>query len=90
MPRYPKDINAIYISERMQENLRHIKEYVITDIVAPMGYGKTTAVFWYLEQCQQQGDLVFRVNLYSNDVHLFWQSFRTAFRREWTDAEAPA
>ncbi len=42
MARYAKDINAIYISERMQENLRHIKESAITSIVAPMGYGKTT------------------------------------------------
>lgn len=34
MPRYTKNINAIYISERMQENLRYIKEHVITTIIA--------------------------------------------------------
>ncbi len=80
MARYPKDINAIYISERMQENLRHIKESALTSIVAPMGYGKTTAALWYLEERQKKGDLVFRVNIYSTDVNLFWQSFCFAFR----------
>ncbi len=80
MPRYPKDINAIYISERMQENLRHIKESTMTSIIAPMGYGKTTAALWYLEERKQKGDAVFRVNIYSSDVNLFWQSFCNAFR----------
>ncbi len=80
MPRYQKDINAIYISERMQENLRHIKESTMTSIVAPMGYGKTTAALWYLNEQQRKGDAVFRVNIYSSDVNLFWQSFCSAFR----------
>ncbi len=80
MPRYPKDINAIYISERMQENLRHIKESTMTSIVAPMGYGKTTAALWYLDERRKKGDAVFRVNIYSSDANLFWQSFCAAFR----------
>ncbi len=80
MPRYAKDINAIYISERMQENLRHIKDCVMTSIVAPMGYGKTTAALWYLEERRKRGDEIFRVNIYSGDVNLFWQSFCGAFR----------
>lgn len=44
-----------------------------------MGYGKTTAALWYLQQRQQKGDHVFRVNIYSSDVNLFWQSFCSAF-----------
>ncbi len=80
MPRYAKDINAIYISERMQENLRHIKESSMCSIVAPMGYGKTTAALWYLDERREKGDAVFRVNIYSSDVNLFWQSFCSAFR----------
>ncbi len=79
MPRYAKDINAIYISERMQENLRHIKKCVLTAVIAPMGYGKTTASLWYLEERRKKGDKVFRVNIYSSDVNMFWQSFCGAF-----------
>ncbi len=80
MPRYPKNINSIYISERMQENLRHIKECSITSIIAPMGYGKSTAALWYLDERQNKGDTIFRINIYSSDLSLFWQSFCNVFR----------
>ncbi len=42
-------LNVRYISERVQEELRYISSCPITAVVAPMGYGKTTAVNWYLE-----------------------------------------
>ncbi len=79
MSRYKKDINNIYISERMQECLRKIEEYRLTTIVAPMGYGKTTAALWYLDNRHEHGDFVFRINIYSEDVNLFWQSLKTVF-----------
>ena len=79
MPRYREDLNTIYISERMQECLRQIEESTFTTIIAPMGYGKTTAVSWYLEKRRQMGDQVFRVNIYSNNISLFWKSFCGAF-----------
>ncbi len=79
MPRYRKDINSIYISQRMQDCLRKIKDYRLTTIVAPMGYGKTTAALWYLNERQKRGSRVFRINIYSSDLDLFWQSFRGVF-----------
>lgn len=50
MPKLKWNLNTIYISERLQESLRPISRCVLTTVVAPMGYGKTTAVNWYLEQ----------------------------------------
>ena len=50
MPKPKRNLNTIYISERLQESLRPISRYALTAIIAPMGYGKTTAVNWYLEQ----------------------------------------
>ena len=50
MSKRKKDLNTIYISERMQESLRNISNCPLTAVVAPMGYGKTTAVNWYLSQ----------------------------------------
>ncbi len=79
MARYKKDINSIYISERMQEILRQIREHSITSIVAPMGYGKTTAALWYSDERKERGDEVFRVNIYSADVSLFWNTFCSVF-----------
>ena len=48
------NLNAIYISERLQESLRPISRCTMTTIVAPMGYGKTTAVNWYLAEHAKQ------------------------------------
>ena len=47
------DLNAIYISERVQETLRPVSVSALTAVVAPMGYGKTTAVNWFLNQRRQ-------------------------------------
>lgn len=44
MPRPKWTLNTIYISERLQERLRPISRCALTTVVAPMGYGKTTAV----------------------------------------------
>lgn len=50
MPKQKRDPNAIYISERLQESLRPISHCALTTVVAPMGYGKTTAINWYLSE----------------------------------------
>ena len=50
MPKPKWNLNTIYISERLQESLRPISRCAMTTVVAPMGYGKTTAVNWYLEE----------------------------------------
>ena len=44
MPKPKRNLNTIYISERLQESLRPISHCALTTVVAPMGYGKTTAV----------------------------------------------
>mgnify|MGYP000662854802 FL=1 len=43
-------MNTVYISERLQESLRLVSRCALTTVVAPMDYGKTTAVNWYLEE----------------------------------------
>lgn len=80
MPRLKSNMNAIYISERMQECLRHISESDMTTIVAPMGYGKTTAANWYLNKRSDEGDVVLRISIYSDNRELFWKSFQRAFQ----------
>ena len=56
MPKPKWNLNTIYISERLQESLRPISRCAMTTVVAPMGYGKTTAVNWYLGGARQGGD----------------------------------
>lgn len=80
MPRRKWNLNSIYISERLQECLRPISRCVLTTVVAPMGYGKTTAVNWYLEERAKTEDvLVVRISVYSDNLAIFWRSVQDAF-----------
>ena len=46
MARNRQNLNIIYISDRMRETLRPIASCALTAVVAPMGYGKTTAMLF--------------------------------------------
>ena len=74
------DLNAIYISERVQETLRPVSVSALTAVVAPTGYGKTTAVNWFLNQRRQtEAAVILRVNIYSDNRFIFWKSVQNAF-----------
>jgi len=81
MPRQKRSLNTVYISERLQESLRPISGSALTTVVAPMGYGKTTAVNWYLSQREKEGKTVIRVSVYSDHLAILWKSVQTAFSR---------
>ncbi|MDY3985306.1 helix-turn-helix transcriptional regulator [Dysosmobacter sp.] len=86
MPKPKWNLNTIYISERLQESLRPISRCAMTTVVAPMGYGKTTAVNWYLEQRAKAEALnVIRINVYSDNLEIFWKSIQNAFVRAGFD-----
>ncbi|MGN0746688.1 MAG: LuxR C-terminal-related transcriptional regulator [Aristaeellaceae bacterium] len=86
MPKPKWNLNAIYISERLQESLRPISRCALTTVVAPMGYGKTTAVNWYLEQRAKAEALnVIRISVYSDNLEIFWKSIQNAFVRAGFD-----
>ena len=75
MPRRKWNLNTIYISERLQECLRPISRCVLTTVVAPMGYGKTTAVNWYLnERIKKDHGGVIRISIYTNNLPIFWKT----------------
>ena len=86
MPKSKWNLNTIYISERLQESLRPIARGALTAVVAPMGYGKTTAVNWYLEQGAKAEALnVIRISVYSDSLEIFWKSVQNAFARAGFD-----
>ena len=75
MPKAKWNLNTIYISERLQESLRPISRCAMTTVVAPMGYGKTTAVNWYLEERAKAETLkMIRISVYSDNLAIFWKS----------------
>ena len=86
MPKPKWNLNTIYISERLQESLRPISRCAMTTVVAPMGYGKTTAVNWYLEERAKAETLkMIRISVYSDNLAIFWKSVQEAFARAGFD-----
>ncbi len=59
-----------------------ISRSALTTVVAPMGYGKTTAVNWYLaERTKVETLKVIRISVYSDNIAIFWKSVQDAFVR---------
>lgn len=82
MPKPKWNLNTVYISERLQESLRPISRCAMTTVVAPMGYGKTTAVNWYLSERAKAGTPhIIRISVYSDNLAIFWKSVQEAFAR---------
>ena len=86
MPKPKWNLNTVYISERLQESLRPISRCAMTTVVAPMGYGKTTAVNWYLsERAKAETLRIIRISVYSGNLAIFWKSVQEAFARAGFD-----
>ena len=82
MPKPKWTLNTVYISERLQESLHPVSRCALTTVVAPMGYGKTTAVNWYLEErARLEPVKMIRVSVYSDNLAILWKSVQDAFAR---------
>ena len=81
MPKRKLNLNTLYISERVQESLRPIARSALTTVVAPMGYGKTTAINWFLsERIKDTGAVAIRMSIYSDKLPILWKNAQHAFR----------
>ena len=81
-----QNLNTLYISERLQTRLQPISRHPLTTVIAPMGYGKTTAVSWYLdERAREAATRIVRVSVYSDNTAIFWKSVQDAFARAGLD-----
>lgn len=78
MAKRKPDTGAIYISPRLRASLEPVGCCALTVVTAPMGYGKTTAVNWFLGT--QPPGCAIRISIYSDSLPALWQSGRRAFR----------
>ena len=79
-------LNTIYLSAALQKQLQDIAGYPLTTVVAPMAYGKTTAINWFLDKCAKKpGTKVLRISVYSDALAIFWQSVQQAFAHAGLD-----
>ena len=80
MPVKKVNLNTTYISERVSNCLSSISCCALTTVIAPMGYGKTTAIQWYLNRCARtEKARVIRVSIYSDSISILGQSLQNAF-----------
>ena len=75
-----KTLNHTFISSHLKDALNTVSEYALTSVTAPMGYGKSTAINWFLDQVSVKNNCqVFRVNIYSDSTGLFWRGLQWNF-----------
>ena len=80
MPKQKRNLNDVYISERLKKTFEPVSRCAMTTVVAPMGYGKTTAVNWFLgEREKTNSPNIVRISVYSDNLTMFWKSVQDAF-----------
>ena len=81
MNHYPH-LNDIYITERLKRRLAVIGSASITTVIAPMGFGKTTAITWWMKQQNKYHPdwVILRQMIDTPSVTDFWTGLCRALR----------
>lgn len=81
MNHYPH-LNDIFITERLKRRLDEIDKHPITTVIAPMGFGKTTALSWWAKRLSKiKSDAVILRQIIATDSATdFWNGFCRAFK----------
>jgi len=74
-------LDDIFITRRLKDRLSKIGSYSITTVIAPMGYGKTTAIKWWSTRRTKSNEssLFFRQMIMTDSVTDFWAGFCKMF-----------
>ncbi|MGI6508376.1 MAG: LuxR C-terminal-related transcriptional regulator [Saccharofermentanales bacterium] len=75
-------LDDIFITQRLRDRLSIIGSYPITTVIAPMGYGKTTAIKWWSTRRTKRNEssLFFKQIIMTDSVTDFWTGFCKMFR----------
>ena len=81
MDQHPS-VNNLYLSERLQKTLAGIGSHTVTTVIAPMGYGKSTALKCWQQQLAARipHAQVFRQLVAADSRQDFWDGFCRALR----------
>ncbi|NLL91005.1 MAG: hypothetical protein GX222_01110 [Ruminococcaceae bacterium] len=71
----------IFVTPRLKDRLSNIGNYPITTVIAPMGYGKTTAIKWWSSRRTKsnQSSLFYKQLVITDSVTDFWNGFCKMF-----------
>lgn len=80
------DFHSVYISAQLERGLAQIGACPVTTVVAPMGYGKTTAVSWRLQELKKENPSlrVLWQTLVSDRCDDYWPALCTQFS-DWPE-----
>ena len=73
-------LDSIYISPKLQNKLDRIPSYPLTTVVAPAGYGKTTAVRWFCRRIPEEGTAL-RLGILGGGLSEFWHDLAETIGR---------
>ena len=73
-------LDSIYISPKLQNKLDRIPSYPLTTVVAPAGYGKTTAVRWFCRRIPEEGTAL-RLSILGGGLSEFWHDLAETIGR---------
>ena len=75
-------LDDIFITQRLKDRLSKIGSHPITTVIAPMGYGKTTAIKWWSTRRTKNNEssLFFRQMIMTDSVTDFWTGFCKLFK----------
>ena len=75
-------LNDIFITERLKSLLSQIDRHPITTVIAPMGFGKTTAIGWWAKRLPRtnRDAVIMRQIIATDSTTDFWTGFCRAFR----------
>ena len=74
---YYHRLNHIFITERLKHRLNEISNHPITTVIAPMGFGKTTAVNWWAkrEEKSHTNTIILKQMIVTDSITDFWNGF---------------
>ena len=74
---------GVFITQRLNNKLSQISNHPITTVIAPLGYGKTTAIKWWSIRRKRgsKPSRIFRQTVMTDSVADFWTEFCKMFKR---------
>lgn len=82
MSYYPK-LKSVFIADRLKKKFGEISICPITTVIAPVGYGKTTAINWWSKRQMKNhpDNIILRQIISTDSICDFWSSFSNLIKK---------
>ena len=84
----PNNSKRIFIKPTLSDKLNSIFDYPCTSVVAPIGFGKSSTLYEFLNNSDPQFKTVFK-KVVSSETSSFWAEFSSAFELDFPECFNP-